>query len=53
MLHSTKSKSFRQLIFHYLQNVFAVRIWPAVPSLEIGFSGLMKALRIVVWRPLI
>jgi len=27
-------KVFRQLIFHYLQNVFAGHIWPAVRSLE-------------------
>jgi len=43
MLHSTKSKEFRQLIFHYLQNVFSGRIWPVVRSLEIGFSGRMNS----------
>jgi len=36
MLHSTKSNQqiIRKLIFHYLQNVFAGRIWLAGRSLE-------------------
>jgi len=29
--------------FHYFQNVFSGRIWPAVRGLEIGFSGRMNS----------
>ena len=57
MLHSTKQKFFLQLIFHYLQNVFAGQFWPADRSFENGFTGGWIASRVgfgpraVVWRP--
>jgi len=40
-IHSTKSKCFSSITFHYLQNIFADRIWPALRSLENGFAGRM------------
>jgi len=42
-------KVFRQLIFHYLQNVLAGRIWPAVCSLENGFADRMKNFPGRIW----
>jgi len=42
-------KVFHQLIFHYLQNVFAGRIRPAVRSLENGFAGRMNNFPGRIW----
>jgi len=43
------SKVFRQLIFHYLQNVFAGRIWPAICDLENGLTGRMNSFAGRIW----